>query len=166
MFCQCGCGLPTKVIRWSRPVYGLVAGDYRRFRVGHYAKSRGRKGYGARLHNGKGTDIHRIRAEQALGKPLPLGAEVHHADGSKSPESPLVICQDAKYHKFLHFRMRVLKAGGNPNTDKICQTCRSLKPVSMFPKNKSGTYGLYHSCKACACAATARQRQRRREAVV
>lgn len=50
--------------------------------------------------------LHRLRAERALGKPLPGKVVVHHADGSKHPNAQLVICQDQAYHMLLHARMR------------------------------------------------------------
>lgn len=93
--------------------------------------------------------VHRLRAERALGKPLPPGAEVHHADGSKSEHAPLVICQDHAYHFLLHNRMKVKAAGGNPNTDKVCAGCKKPKPFADFYKNKVGLYGLGPHCKAC-----------------
>lgn len=61
-----------------------------------------------------------------LGRPLPATAQVHHVGGGRREDSPLVICEDAAYHKFLHARARVLEAGGNPNTEIICKTCKAL----------------------------------------
>jgi hypothetical protein len=162
--CDCGCGLPTTVSKVNCRTTGQIKGQGRRFRLGHYARTKGRKGYESKLFKGKSYNVHRMRAEIALGKPLPAGSEVHHADGSMASDAPLVICQDEAYHKLLHVRMRVVRAGGNPNTDKICQTCRSPKQFSQFHKWKSGTHGLYHSCKFCACAASAVARERKRAA--
>lgn len=53
--------------------------------------------------------FYRKRAELALGKPLPLGAEVHHVHDRADT---LVICQDREYHLLLHARMR---ARGQPS---------------------------------------------------
>ena len=68
---------------------------------------------------------HILVAEKALGRLLPKGAQVHHVDGNPRNNSNrnLVICQDMAYHKLLHYRTRVVKAGGNPNTDKFCGDC-------------------------------------------
>jgi len=98
---------------------------------------------------------HVLIAERALGKPLPDGAEVHHADGiwSNNANSNLVICQDKAYHKLLHVRARVLKAGGNPNTQRICTTCRVVKPFEAFNRmaaNKSD--GFQRRCRDCQSA--------------
>ncbi len=102
--------------------------------------------------------IHRLRAENALGKPLPQGAIVHHADGTKNPTAPLVICQDTAYHSGLHRRMRVLAAGGNPWTDKICCACKAVKPKTEFWRDRSSPEGLSTKCRACHEARRARTR--------
>ncbi len=119
----------------------------------------------------KGSErIHRLRAEQALGKPLPRGAVVHHTDGSKRADAPLVILQDNTEHLWLHARMRVQAAGGNPWTDKICSHCHLVKPKSEFYCAKTGAwveaktgdwvnaYGFSALCKSCARADAVRRR--------
>jgi len=80
---------------------------------------------------------HILRAEKALGKPLPLGAVVHHADGSKT--GPLVICQDDNYHRFLHQRLRAFIATGDVNKRK-CSYCKKYDDLSILKKNGSGFY--------------------------
>ena len=82
--------------------------------------------------------VHRMRAEKALGKPLPVGAEVHHVDGTKREA----------YHKLLHARARVVAVGGNPNTEVICKDCHHLTP-------KIGRLGgRVERCPPCAIAHT------------
>jgi hypothetical protein len=107
------------------------------------------------------TRLHRFRAEKALGKPLPLKAIVHHADGSKADDAPLVICQDAAYHALLHARMRIKAAGGNPNTDRICVFCRLVKPISEFYPSAArlNNFGQWR-CIGCPVR-SARRRQRK-----
>lgn len=95
---------------------------------------------GSRL--GQQIRIHRLRAAKALGKPLPRGAVVHHADGSKHEDAPLVICQDHRYHLLLHRRMRIVRAGGDPDTERICCHCHQVKPFSSFA-------GASRACKHC-----------------
>lgn len=58
-------------------------------------------------------------AERALGRPLPVDAVVHHHS-----DTQLVICPSQTYHMELHRRMRVLAAGGDPNTQWLCRTCK------------------------------------------
>lgn len=91
--------------------------------------------------------VHVLRAEKALGRPLPKGAHVHHADLSRGDCAPLIICQDAKYHKLLHKRTRIYRAGGNPNTDSWCSNC-GPKHNSYFWKRSNGSHTAY--CKECS----------------
>ena len=90
--------------------------------------------------------VHRIRAEKALGKPLPRKAVVHHADGSTDANAPLVICQDQRYHFLLHVRERVLRAGGDPNTQRICWRCKELKTFKEFYKDPLKTASQCRKC--------------------
>lgn len=107
------------------------------------------KSYRRSTHNGRPQTVHRIRAERALGKPLPSGAQVHHVDGTRRDDSVLVICQDHRYHKLLHQRMRVIAAGGNPNTDKLCPRC-GIQPQHLFGPNQKHGDGLSSYCRSCA----------------
>lgn len=107
--CECGCGQETRLAPQTDSAKGWVKGMPKRFLLGHqgriqWAKS-SVKGYRMAAGRRRQT-LHRRRAEQALGKPLPPGVEVHHADGSKADDAPLVICQDRAYHMLLHQRMR------------------------------------------------------------
>ncbi|MFH1952536.1 MAG: hypothetical protein ABIL06_13065 [Pseudomonadota bacterium] len=87
--CECGCGEAAEIRK------GTTC-RYRRYNKGHYAK------------NGD-----RYRAEKALGHKIPKGAEVHH-HGIPDEDTPnrfkdttqLVLCEDRKYHRFLHMRQR------------------------------------------------------------
>lgn len=148
--CECGCGQPTTISPATVPQHGYVKGRHRRF-VRNHDKRKGvlstyRRVYG---NHSSGTRLHRIRAERALGKPLPAGAVVHHADGSQSDDAPLVICQDQGYHRFLHARMRVQQAGGNPNTDAVCERCHGVKSRTEFRPNASAAFGV-RVCLACS----------------
>lgn len=96
---------------------------------------------------------HVLVAERALGKPLPAGAEVHHVDGSggNNARGNLVICQDKAYHKLLHFRERIVRIGGDPDTQKICSTCKNLKPIADFNRSKRNiASGLQTQCRECS----------------
>lgn len=102
---------------------------------------------------------HVMVAERALGKPLPKGAEVHHVDGdgANNANTNLVICQDHAYHYLLHVRTLVVRAGGDPNTQRMCGACRRPKDVSEFYLRKTDDGRqrktlTISTCKACACA--------------
>lgn len=101
------------------------------------------RGYRWVRRNNVPVVLHRARAEAALGHPLPVGAEVHHADGTRADNAPLVICQDSGYHHLLHQRMRIRAAGGNPNTDRICCRCKAVLPLTSFSKAQA-------TCRSCA----------------
>lgn len=172
--CECGCGRFTNLITATDPRRGYVKGQPHRYVSGHTTRgkifpperyaARAAKARGRRLkevvdgyRTANAEYIHRARAERALGHPLPPRAVVHHADGSLREDAPLVICEDNGYHRFLHARMRIRAAGGNPNTDKCCTGCRQVKPFGAF--NRGGCYmGLANRCRACSAR---RLRERR-----
>ena len=149
-FCQCGCGQPTKIAPVSYAGRGWIKGAPFRFLRGHATKGRGRMQYPRIPIAGDWQDVHRVRAEQALGKPLPPGAQVHHVDGSRDADTPLVICQDYAYHRLLHARTRIVKAGGNPNTDAICGRCKRVKTRAEFYPSRTKRCGIMGHCKTCA----------------
>lgn len=132
VLCLCGCG---------KRCYALSSG----YCLGHRVDIVTYRKIGIRGE-------HLIRAEAALGKSLPLGAEVHHVTGTKSDRSPLVICQNHAYHKWLHVRMRVLRAGGNPDRDAWCYYCKCPRPVELFwpRRDRPSAYRpLVSICKRC-----------------
>lgn len=108
-------------------------------------------------HRNGGTEHVRI-AVQTLGRPLPRGAEVHHVDGdgTNNTRSNLVVCQDRAYHKLLHVRTRIVRAGGNPNTQKMCGTCKQPRDLSVMVAGGRG-----HECRPCAAARAAKVRAHR-----
>lgn len=90
-------------------------------------------------------------AERALGRKLPSGAQVHHVNEIKTDNRPdnLVICPDAKYHRLLHVRQRIMDLGGNPNTDKYCSGCKKCVSKTMFGNNKYCWDSLQVMCRSC-----------------
>lgn len=76
------------------------------------------------LINGRNVFAHRLKAEQALGRSLPRGAVVHHANGdpSENRNNNLVICPGSAYHQLLHLRLAAWLVCGDPNW-RICKYC-------------------------------------------
>lgn len=94
---------------------------------------------------------HIVVAELVLGKPLPLGACVHHVDENRHNNSSgnLVICQDVAYHNLLHARLRRLRDCGSLALRR-CEYCRIAKPLEEFHKHKSQWDGVSRYCKDCS----------------
>lgn len=106
---------------------------------------------------------HILIAEGALGRFLPKGAEIHHADQDRKNNANrnLVICQDRGYHLALHARLRVVAAGGSPDTHKICQKCRNLLVREVdFSRYWKSYDGRATKCRCC-CAEDKKRKGRK-----
>ncbi len=168
-FCQCGCGQPTNINKKNSTSHHLVKGQPRRFLAGHNTKLQKPRKRSLRAlcvrREGRVVRHHRVRAEQALGRPLPPKAVIHHPDRDPwNPDARLVICDSQAYHMLLHRRMRIQAAGGNPNTDGRCSCCKQVKPIEEFYRRKTavgrariGT--VMNTCKSCAKIRLARWHQ-------
>ena len=103
--CKCGCGLPTLIAIRTRTGRGQVKGHPLRFINGHNsrlidAEEQSRRASfrdknalrytGSRENYVKlqGRHMHRVVAEEMLGRKLLLGEIVHHKDGDKWNNSP------------------------------------------------------------------------------
>lgn len=158
--CECGCGQPTRRARQTDTAIGWVKGQPIRFVNGHQNTIRPRTtGY----HMSNGRLDHVQIAEKALGRRLRGAEEVHHVDGDTLNNAPsnLVICQDRAYHSLLHVRTRIVRAGGDPNTQKICNACTRVLDLDRFHKLRSNASNGRHAyCKDCTRARDQRRRGR------
>ena len=104
---------------------------------------------------------HVLVAERALGHLLPASAEVHHVNGNRRDDSNrnLVICQDRGYHMLLHRRTRVVRAGGNPNTERLCAHCQVVRDVSCFPQDR------WSCCRLCVIRAWRLYKEKNRDRI-
>lgn len=159
--CQCGCGLPAPIAKETNRPTGRIAGQPLRFRRGHNTRLRGVKddGYVALFKpdhpsadkHGRVME-HIFIAETAIGHVLPPGAEVHHVDENRQHNANrnLIICQDRTYHQLLHVRARILKAGGDPNTQKVCSGCHQPRDLDDFTREtRNKSTGRMSYCRAC-----------------
>ncbi len=91
--------------------------------------------YKTKMVKGRKYLLHRWIAEQALGKPLPDTAVVHHVDGNRhnNANNNLVICEDDAYHALLHNRQRALDATGNVNSVRCGDCSRWINPDIGHP---------------------------------
>lgn len=94
-----------------------------------------------------GKHSHVKIVEQVLGKTLPQGAHIHHVNGNgrDNSHSNLVVCQNQSYHLLLHSRLRVLRRGGNPHTQRICGRCNSIFDIGKM----IGWDGNGYKCRSC-----------------
>lgn len=94
---------------------------------------------------------HLIVAEKALGRPIPLGVEVHHVDGNATNNHTpfnLVICENHKYHMLLHYRAKAYAACGNPSHMQ-CEYCKAWdapERVTIVDNKRSGIYAKHRQC--------------------
>jgi hypothetical protein len=162
-FCQCGCGRSVRIAQKTIRRRGWVKGEPIRFMRGHHTLG---VTYPRTKHHGRYAAIHVLIAEAALGRPLPASAEVHHADTNvrNNARTNLVICENHAYHCLLHVRTRVVRAGGDPNTQLVCAFCKQLKPFAEFPRiPTTAATGRHSRCRACVCQRQIRMRQLKRD---
>lgn len=185
--CGCGCRQPAPIASYTHKGRGWIAGQPKRFIHGHNGRGvkrgprvdRGDRNVnwkgGRRVlttgyiavrvtpgHQGVYRHEHILVAERALGRPLPPFAIVHHVDGSRTnnANSNLAVLQSRQEHIELHRRLRVLRAGGNPWSDRICSVCREAKPNEFFYQTRHPRRGLIYGTRCMECSRTRQRGQR------
>lgn len=160
--CQCGCGLKTALSPRNDATLGYVKGRPFRFLPSHNRRARPEANiYTSERTAGGWRHEHVAVAEKALGRRLPDGAQVHHVDEDRrnSANRNLVICQDQAFHHLLHVRARVVRAGGDPNTQRFCAVCASVKPFADFNVGQS-------QCRSCQSSYFREYRERKAKEMV
>lgn len=111
-----------------------------------------KRGYHSRTIDGTGKLVHVLMAEKAIGRTLPVGAEVHHVDRNPSNNAPsnLVVCPNSAYHRLLHQRQRALDACGNANWRVCCRCGNHDAPENL---NFSGKQAYHAECNRLHVAA-------------
>jgi hypothetical protein len=106
----------------------------------------------ATLPDGTEKYLHRVIAENAIGKELPKNSIVHHIDGDprNNINTNLIILQSPKEHGLLHGRMKNKEKSWNPRIEKLCPICMIIKPLAAFgvSKHRRGD-GFRAHCRAC-----------------
>jgi hypothetical protein len=160
--CACGCGNKTRISKYTRKKKGWIKGRHRKYVSGHNpfvsdisgpksyrwkgGKTRGRNNYTLiKIEHPKAKPYvfeYILKAEKALGKPLPEKAHVHHHN-----ENQLVICEDAAYHNLIHQRQRAYKACGHASWRK-CWICKEYDNPQNLNSAAPRHDTFYHkSCK-------------------
>jgi hypothetical protein len=151
-YCQCGCGQKTTIADTTVTCKGWIKGTPKNYVHGHnrriakdgtFADHPTVKVPGHPSANNSGhVREHLIRAEEALGKPIPATARVHHFT-----EEQLVICEDAAYHNLLHRRQRAYETCGHASWLK-CKYCHEYDdPKNMVVRKRArraDSYTFYH----------------------
>lgn len=150
--CRCGCGALVNPGRSFVGGHSSKAQEYREAMSAARFKNAsriGNHGYVVVSRDGRQVLEHIHIAEQAIGKPLPNGAEVHHINGTRTDNrnSNLVICQDASYHRLLHKRQRALDASGNANNIPCGYCGKYDSPENMYIRKDKYGYGYHRECE-------------------
>ena len=165
--CECGCECPVPIAKITRSKLGHIKGRPIRFIAGHNSKGENNPQWNGGKRKDKGGYVlvlmrehheesvsgyareHRLVAEKALGKTLPIGAVVHHHNGKSADNQNknIVVCEDSAYHMLLHQRIIALKECGHAGWVK-CKFCKkhdTPENLFMIPKSNQGYHRKCHN---------------------
>ena len=108
--------------------------------------------------------LHVRIAENAIGKTLPKGWQVHHENGKKrdNRNENLIICKSARDHRLCEnggcgsFKWLGLRGGSvrlfileGPSGTRICSMCLKWQSLDLFGVDRRSADGLRSRCKSC-----------------
>lgn len=163
--CECGCGEPVPISKYTDKRHNAVKGKPLRFILGHHARGSNHPQWnGGRTNSGEYQLIrnvghprsrrdgeyvreHILVIEKSMGRLLPPQALGHHVDEDKSNNHPsnLVACENSSYHMLLHRRTRAYRACGYAHWRK-CIICHQYDdPKNMYVYKDRHAY--HRKCK-------------------
>lgn len=85
-----------------------------------------------RENSGNRERLHRVIVMGVVGRKLSSSVIVHHVDddGTNNRHDNLVVLENQGEHARLHYRRSVLRAGGDPFTDALCDLCHHVHPMA------------------------------------
>lgn len=93
---------------------------------------------------------HRLVAEKALSKLIPIKHPIHHWDGIRNNNlNPnLVVCENNAYHRLIHVRLSAFKACGHANWIKCghCDGYHDPNDLDVYIRSNK-PYGWKRSCR-------------------
>lgn len=169
--CECGCGNTAPIASKTRSHLNHIKGDPVRFILGHHLFKHMNGGHGKHWKGGKINQgdgyiqiwfpshphaelkgyvlEHVFVATEALGRPLPDKACIHHINENRADNRSenLIICEDHAYHLLLHKRQRAFRACNNPDW-KRCKFCKQWDSPANLYIPPSGWSAFHRRCSA------------------
>lgn len=145
-----GCGRPVLARGWCSKHYQrwINNGDPNtaRPKAADGAGNINAAGYRVSREGGDRALEHVRIVERVLGRRLPPGAQVHHADGNplNNANSNLVVCPSDEYHKLLHRRMRAFDACGHADYLR-CVYCKRWGAPEAVVRHAPGSF-VHRAC--------------------
>lgn len=110
--------------------------------------------YGSFCVNGISEPSHRVSYNWFVA-PLEPGKEIHHTCSNGKCVNPEHLIQltrheHMKIHRPIAIRKKLERAGGISGFNRVCLSCKELRPNSEFHKDSSSRSGFRSRCKTCS----------------